>query len=275
MTISEIVREGFHYARTCKSLWVFGFFVGIASGGSGGGGGGGRGGGGGLSLSAVEMVPILIVACVVVLAITMMRFISEGALIEGVMRARHGGAMTTGEAFRAGLAHWGVLLRIALIYFAVTIGSLILLAAPAIVALRALGAAGAIALGIPAFLVGLPWLVTIYLVQAFAARIAVLENRNALDAIAKARLFLHGRLMHGLTLMAASLAGTLLMTVAAIVAMLPVVLMLIALVPILRVAPVVVIGCVLLLPAIFVLTAILGTFRSSVWTIGYATQVES
>lgn len=275
MTISEIVREGFHYARTCKSLWVFGFFVGIASGGSGGGGGGGRGGGGGLSLSAVEMVPLLIVACVVVLAITMMRFISEGALIEGVMRARHGGAMTTGEAFRAGLAHWGVLLRIALIYFAVTIGSLLLLAAPATVALRALGAAGGIALGIPTFLVGVPWLVTIYLVQAFAARIAVLENRNALDAIAKARLFLHGRLMHGLTLMAASLAGTLLMTVAAIVAMLPVVLMLIALIPILRVAPVVVIGCVLLLPAIFVLTAILGTFRSSVWTIGYATQVES
>ena len=274
MTITEIVKEGFHYARTCKSLWVFGFFVGMASGGSGGGGGGG-GNGSGMSLSAAEIAPILIVACIAVLALMVMRFISEGALIEGVMRARHGGAMTTVEGFRAGLAHWGVLLRIALIYFVVTIGSLILLAAPIVIAMRALGGAGAIAVGIPAVFVGVPWLVTLYLVQAFAARIAVLENRNALDAIAKARLFLHGRLMHGLKLMAASLAGTILMTVAAIVVMLPVALLLMALIPILRVAPVVVIACVVLLPAIFVLIAILGTFRSSVWTIGYATQVES
>jgi len=32
MTIREIIRQGLHYARTCKSLWLFGFFVGIASG---------------------------------------------------------------------------------------------------------------------------------------------------------------------------------------------------------------------------------------------------
>jgi len=37
MTISEIVGQGPHYARTCKSLWLFGFFVGMASGGSSGG----------------------------------------------------------------------------------------------------------------------------------------------------------------------------------------------------------------------------------------------
>ena len=52
MTIREIVGEGFHYARTCRSLWLFGFFVGIASGGSNGGGGGG-GGGGGLAPAAL------------------------------------------------------------------------------------------------------------------------------------------------------------------------------------------------------------------------------
>ncbi len=38
MTIGEIIRQGLYYARTCKSLWLFGFFVGIASGGSSGGG---------------------------------------------------------------------------------------------------------------------------------------------------------------------------------------------------------------------------------------------
>ena len=40
-------------------------------------------------------------------------------------------------------------------------------------------------------------------------RIAVLENRRALDAIGKARLFLHGRLVHGLKLMVAAFVGTL------------------------------------------------------------------
>ena len=34
MTIAEIVGQGFHYALTSRSLWLFGFFVGIASGGN-------------------------------------------------------------------------------------------------------------------------------------------------------------------------------------------------------------------------------------------------
>ncbi len=41
----------------------------------------------------------------------------------------------------------------------------------------------AILYGIPAIIVAVPWLVTLYLVQAFAWRIAVLENRHAIDAI--------------------------------------------------------------------------------------------
>ena len=52
MTISEIIRQGLHYARTCKSLWLFGFFVGIASGGGSAGGGAGGGGGSGVSVGA-------------------------------------------------------------------------------------------------------------------------------------------------------------------------------------------------------------------------------
>jgi len=120
-----------------------------------------------------------------------------------------------------------------------------------------------------------PWLVTLYLVQAFASRIAVLENRHALDAIAKSRLFLHGRLMHGLKLIVAMFVGTLVIVAVAIVAMLPVMLLLAALIPVLRVLPIIVFGCLVLLPVIYVVAATLGTFRSSIWTIGYVTQVES
>jgi len=289
MTISEIIRQGLHYARTCKSLWLFGFFVGIASG-SSSPAGGGDGGAGGLSvgvggvavsidspfgLSVPEIALIAVVFILALVAAIVMRFVSEGALIEGVVRARQGGTMTTREGFRAGWAHWGVLVRIALLYFAATLASLALLAAPCVIALRALGPLGGVALGLPALVIAVPWLVTLYLVQAFASRIAVLENRRALDAIGKARLFLHGRLMHGLKLIVAMFAGALVILFLGLVAILPVALLLAALIPLLRLVPVMVLGCLLLVPAIYVLAAMVGTLRSSIWTIGYVTQLES
>jgi hypothetical protein len=285
MTIRQIVEEGLHYARTCRSLWLFGFFVGIASSGSnGGGGGGGNGGGAGAAVGAVAGVIeavsgsgfTLIIAGILLVIVTgfVMRFIGEGALIEGIVRVRRGGTVTTGEGFRAGWAHWGVLLRIALFYLAASVGSVALLVGACVVALKAFGPLAAVLVGIPAVIVGIPWLVTLHLVQAFASRIAVLENRHALDAIGTARLFLHGRLVHGLRLMVASFVGTLVLTLLGTIVLVPMVLLLVALIQVLPVLPVVVLGCLVLLPAIGVLTAMLGTFRSSVWTVGYVTQVE-
>ena len=125
------------------------------------------------------------------------------------------------------------------------------------------------------FVVAVPWLISLYLVQAFAGRIAVLENRHALDAIKKARLFLHGRIMHGLKLIVATFAGTLLFVLAGLVVLVPMTLLLVALIPVLRVVPVIVLGCLVLVPVIYVLTAMLGTLRSSIWTIGYVTQVDA
>ena len=277
MTIGEIVRQGFYYARTCRSLWLFGFFVGIASfnvtytnKGSGGASGGGL-----LNLPVTELGLIAIVFILAAGIVIVMRFVGEGALIEGVVRARRGGTVTTREGFRAGWAHWGVLVRIALLYLAATIGSLALLAAPCVIAKQVLGTLGGILLGIPALLIAVPWLVTLYLVQAFAWRIAVLENRHALDAMGKARLFLHGRLIHGLKLIVATFVGTLALVLLGVVAMAPVALLLASLIPVLRLIPVIVLGCLVLLPAFCVFTAVVGTFRSSIWTIGYLTQVES
>jgi hypothetical protein len=284
MTMSEIIEQGFHYARTCRSLWLFGFFVGIASGGSNGGGGAGgnagsaagaAAGGGLFGLSGAAMVMTAIVMSVVLAAIFVMRFVGEGALIEGIVRARQGGTMTTREGFRAGWAHWGVLVRIGLLYFGAMVVSVALLVAPCAIAFRTIGPLWAGVLGVPALVIGVPWLVTLSLVQAFASRIAVLENRRAVDAISKARLFLHGRLAHGLKLVAATLLGTLVIVLLALAAIAPVALLLAALVPVLRLVPVLVLGCVVLLPAFCVFTAIVGTFRSSVWTIGYVTQVDA
>jgi hypothetical protein len=204
-----------------------------------------------------------------------MRFLSEGALIEGIVRARKGGAMTTREGFRAGWAHWGVLARIALLYVAAIIGSMALLLAPGVIAWRAFGPVGALLLALPALLVAVPWFITLSLLQAFAMRIAVVENRRAFDAIAKARLFLHGRLTHGLKLMVADFVGTLGIAALAIMVIVPVVLGLAALATVLPVWPLIIAGGVVILPAMCVLTAMLGTYRSSVWTIGYLVQVEA
>jgi hypothetical protein len=296
MTIIEIIRQGFYYARTCKSLWLFGFVVGLASGGSNGGGGGGGNGDAGGAAAAIgalgaagaasggdflnwsgprspQLAAIAIFILLAIAACVVLRFLSEGALIEGVVKARQGGAMTMREGFRAGWAHWGVIFRIALLYFAAIVATLALIAAPCVIVFKAFGVFGAVLFAVPALVVAVPWFVTLYVVQEFAWRIAVLENRHALDAIAKARLFLHGRLLHALKLIVATFVGSLGFALAAIVTMVPVVLVMVALIPVLDVFPVIAIAGVILLPLMYVLAAMLGTFRSSIWTIGYVTEV--
>lgn len=279
MTFGEIITEGFHYARTCRSLWLFGFLVGMAGGGSNGGPGGESSGGaaahaGVAATSAQGWTTLIGVLLVAIAVMTFLRFIGEGALIEGVVRARQGGAMTTREGFRAGWAHWGVLLRIALLSLVAMAAGVALLVVPCVLAVRALGATGFL-VAVPGLAIVLPALLTFYMLQAFAMRIAVLENRNALDALSKARLFLHGRLRHGLTVMVAAVIGSLGFAAAAVAILGPVILLLVALIPVLRLVPVLVLGAVVLLPVVCVLTAMMGTFRSAVWTIGYVTQVES
>jgi len=294
MTIIDIVRQGFRYAYTCRSLWLFGFVVGVASGGSSGGGNGGGNGQGGTAgavgavagaagAAANGAVPFLSgwhvwlvvgVLAVVAAAGVVLRFVAEGALIEGIARIRGGGTMTTREGFRAGWAHWGVIVRIAVLYAAAIVGSLVLLAAPCALAFWILGPIAAVVLAIPAILVLVPWLVTLSVLQEFAWRIAVLENRLALDAIRKARLFLHGRLVYGLKLIVATFIGTVGFGLLTVVAIVPVALLGVGLFAVAGVVPAVVVCGVVLLPVIGVLTAMLGTFRSSVWTLGYVTQVE-
>jgi len=276
MTVTDIVRQGFHYARTCKSLWLFGFFVAMTSGGSNGGGrSSGGSGGGGLDVPGPAIAALVAVILVLAVASIVMRVVAEGALIEGVVRARQGYVLSTRDAFRAGWAHCGVVVRIALLYAAATVGSVALFVAPCVIAVLMFGLPGAVLAGVSALVVAVPWLVTLYLVQAFALRIAVLENRRALDAIAKARLFLHGRLAHGLRLLVATFIGSLAFGLAIAVVMAPVVLILAALSPVLRVLPAIVIGILVLLPLVAVLMGMGGTFRSSIWTIGYLSQVEA
>jgi hypothetical protein len=125
-----------------------------------------------------------------------------------------------------------------------------------------------------AVIVGMPWFVTLYIWQAFAERIAVFENRSALDAMRKARLFLHGRLSLGLRLFVATLLGILFVFAVGILVIAPVALLLFGLASLWGALPSIALGVLLALPTCFVLIAMVGIMSSSVWTIGYLTQVE-
>ncbi len=295
MTVREIVEQSVRTTLASRSLWLFGFFVGLWSGGGGSGGGAGgssHGAAGAVPAVRPEVVhsltnwgapfevPFTTLAIVAAIAglgllLVYLRLIGEGALIEGVTRQRRGGTMSTREGWRAGLAHSGVILRIALLYLGTTVASVALGVASVVFVFRALGVMPAVVVAVPVVVVLVPWLVTLYLLQAFATRIAVLEDRRTLDAIAKARLFLHRRIPLGLRLLVAAFVGGLLVAAVSAVILLPIALLLIAsthVVPI----PIVIGVCVVVgLPLICVLTAILGTYRSSVWTLGYLSQVDA
>jgi hypothetical protein len=269
VSIVEIVRQSLQIARTHKSLWLFAFIVGLGSGGGRGGGASGSGGAPGAPVAAIVagVVLVLIVG-------TVARLVSEGALIEGVSRARRHESLSLRDGFRVGWANAGVLLRIVALYLGATIVSVLLLAAPCFLAVQVLGRGVLVPLALATLIVAVPWLLTLYAVQVLASRIAVLENRHALDAIRKARLFLHGRMQHALKLMVAAFVGTLFVVAAGMVVIGPVVLLLIGAAMLLGTAPAAAIGVLLLAPATFVLVVFIGTVQSAAWTLGYLAHTE-
>lgn len=275
MRVTELMKEGLQIARKHRSLWLFGFFVGVAAANQGGSGGGGAsvgapGAGGDPGLGVLFLSVMLVILLV---AGVIMYFIGEGALIEGVSRLRRGAKLSVREGVRHGWSHAGAIFKITLVYYAASIASLLVLAAPALLALRLGSTFAAVVLSIPAVIVAVPWLVTLYMWRAFAMRIAVLENRSALDAISKARLFLHGRLGEGLRALVAALLGMLLIALVGALLLVPIALLLVfALEP--AVGPLAfLVVAVVMLPAVVVVVSVLGTYQSSVWTLGYLAQV--
>jgi hypothetical protein len=274
VTIFATIKEALRIARAHKSLWLFGFLVGL-------GGGVDFGGGGGqqettpVPATLPEPGTILVIGLILIALIVgfvILKFLSTGALIEGVKRARGHGAMTVREGFREGWAHWGVLLRVALLYLPLNFGGVAVLAGACYLVWLYFGSPAVFVAAGVAIVVGVPWLLTLHMWQAFAERIAVLENRRALDAMRKARLFLHGRLQLGLKLLVAAFLGVLAVGAAALLVIGPLVLLLRILMP---VPGLVVVGIgLMIVPALFLAIAFLGVVTSSVWTIGYLTQVE-
>jgi hypothetical protein len=279
MKILSIVRQGLAVARKPRSLWLFGFFVGLGSTGSGGGTEGGPAVQPGVvaetGATVGVLVPLAFVILVIVIAGLIMRFLSEAALIEGVRRITRGEEFTLRQGFGDGWSHVGTVMLITLAYIATSVGSVLVLALPCLLVAALTGFTGAVViLAILAGLAAMPWLITLYIGYAFALRIAVLENRRVVDAIGKARLLLHGRILQGLKLMIATLLGTLLIVLVGIVLIAPFALLVAGLQEV--AGPAIVIASIpFLLAAVAVIVAVIGTYQSSVWTIGYLEQAEA
>jgi hypothetical protein len=272
VTIFAIIKEALRIVRAHKSLWLFGFLVGLGA----GGGGGGQQAAGPAAATPPEPLAVLLIllgVLVFVVAFVILKFLSTGALIEGVRRARGNGSMTVREGFREGWAHWGVLLRIALLFLLLSGGSMILVTGACYLVWLAFGTPAVYVAAFFAVLSVIPWLLTLYMWQAFAERIAVLENRRAIDALRKAWLFLHGRLRLGLKLLIAGFAGVLLVGAAGLIAIAPLVLLIAGLVRLWGM-PAMALGALTIPPALFVVVAFVGIVTSSVWTIGYLSEVE-
>jgi hypothetical protein len=276
VSVFDLIKEALRIARTHKSLWLFGFLAGLGGGFNFGGGGGQPAPPAvpGISPDTARVVLVIVAALAVIAVFVVLKVLATGALIEGVKRARGNGSMSLREGFREGWAHWGVLFRVALLYLPLYLGSVLVLGGGSALVFRAAGTpAGVVAAGV-AVLVGVPWLLTLYMWQAFAERIAVLENRRALDAMRKARLFLHGQLQSGLKLLVAGFLGTLLISVCGFLVIAPVAAIVAASAALWGVLGAVGLGVLTLAPLAFVAIAFVGIMTSSVWTIGYLQQVE-
>jgi hypothetical protein len=274
--VFEIIREALRIARTHKSLWLFGFLVGLGGGFDFGGGQGQQPTPPAAATPAELQTQLLVVLGVlaVVVVFVVLKFLAAGALIEGVTRARRNGSMSVAEGFREGWASWGVLFRITLLYLPMNVATVALLAAACYVAWLVFGAPTVFLAAAAAILVGVPCLLTLYMWQMFAERIAVLENRRALDAMRKARLFLHGRLPLGLRLFVAGFLGVLFVTALGVLVIAPVAAIVVASAGVWGGFGAAGLGVLTLAPLLFVAVAFVGIMVSSVWTIGYLSQVE-
>jgi hypothetical protein len=271
MKALDVMKRSFRTALANRRLWLFGFFVAAASSGSGGGDAGASAPAAGAPAAEIPawVVPVIVAAAIVALAGLAMHVISEAALIDGV-----GGGRPETYRFRQGLRAGGHcflrVLGLKALRGLVTALSLAVAATPAV-----LGALGAIPLWIgiaatlPLILFAVPWLLTLHFLYEYALRYAVLDGAGAIAAIRLAEDHLHGRIGESLVLLCVSLLGVPASGAAMALAAIPCaavgVGVFFAAGPIAGIAT----GAALLLPFAICILGALGTYRSSVWTLGF------
>jgi hypothetical protein len=121
-----------------------------------------------------------------------------------------------------------------------------------------------------------PWLLTAVFVYVWALRLSVLDGLGALDAVRAGWSFLHGRVGESLKLLLVAFAGQVAGGLAAALAAAPGALVGAALwLATGAVVPAAVVGGLLALPPALAAIGATGTFRSTLWTLGFLESREA
>lgn len=252
MNIIDLAQRAWRTTLERKPLWLFAMLM------------GGLNASLSVSGSASEHLPfagILAIGVLVALVVLTARVLGETALIRGVHRGelrwlwqesrRLFGpvALIHIGAGAAGLAAW------------LTMMSPLLLI-PLVDAPIAL----VIALLIPLLVLGIPVVLTLTFLHAYALRFAVLEDASAMNAWAEAGRFLRGRILESIYVALLASIGRSLLQVVAVVFVLPALLAGGATYLLFGVIPAVVVTAILSLPVALASEALAEIFASSVWT---------
>ncbi len=252
-----------------KRLWFFGFFVAAGA------------GGGGLQLDLpghgvpVQGMSALLVGALVgggalgVLALGL-HVVSEGALIRSVFEGRAGARPAMRDGWRAGFSSaWRVLGVKALVVLVSALAIGVGAAPVALGAMKVLPMWLGLAVGMPLLIVAVPVVLSLYLVHEVALRMVVLEGCGVLGAMRGGREFLRGRLSYLLSLMVVDGVAQAASGLIALPLVLPAFALGFALYAAFGVVPAVIAVAVLMVPVATVLVGARGTFRSTLWTLGF------
>lgn len=265
MGLAEIARKSVGTLWAYKYLWFFGFFAGAA-----GASGGSRVSADGHSQLPEWVMPAALAVAVLGLLFILMNTLSESALIRGVAVGLSGESLGITRALRIGRRHFWTIAAIKILTAFAFVGSAAVAVAPLVLSqLGVLPTAIGFLLGVPLVLVAIPWFLTLFFMYQYAMRFTVLDNLKAVQAIRSAKRFLHGRLADSLKLTVLSFVGQLGGGFLAGAVAIPGVLVGLALYFASGMIPAIVVGCVLALPPAFAAVGAAGTFRSSVWTLGF------
>ncbi len=269
MELFDIAKRSLNTLWTNKHLWFFGFFV---AAGSGGGGGGSNESQGTMTLAAVPTWAWILmgVGALLGLVFLVLQVLSEAALIEGVAEGQKGEHLSIRQGLRRGRKHFWKLVGLKLMVALLMGVTMAVIAAPAILAHFGmlpiwLGVLVAVLLG----LVGVPWLLTVYFVYQYALRMAVLEDHGMIDSVRQAKRFLHGRLGLSIKLVLLAMAGQFGGGMAMGAVLLPAMLLAGLGYLIGGVITAAVLGGIIAVPLLVLVMGATGTFRSSVWTLGF------
>ena len=303
MNYGDLIRDSFRITWRNRYLWFFGFFVYLGSG-SGGGGGGNTGGGGGnfdeqssaeiasVSASAVQgtfqnlgLIIILVVALLLTFLILFAIYVvSQGGLTDSVAAIDRGQRRSFFSTWRAGAGlFWRVLGQI-LLFVGIVIGLLLIVAIPIAALIGGAFLTDSTAFRVVAVIVGIlvaiPALIVIFIpvaiIRQFARRTMVVDGDGVIASVGSGYRLFRGNLGRSLLVWLIQLGIMLGATIALIIALLIVGFILALPAILLAVAGSTTaawiaggIAFLILLPALIVTLAILGTFNHSYWTLAY------